>query len=285
MLEKRAWKINGFVGIIIMVALIAAAVYAFFTEISLTVAVVFAVIIVTLVSIFASGLTVVQPNEAKVITFFGRYVGTIMDDGMWLTVPVTIRKRVSLKVRNFNSKMLKVNDVDGNPVEIAAVIVFKVISSAKAVFDVDDYETFVEIQSETALRHVTTKYPYDIFEKEGYSLRGNAEEVAAELARELQDRLAVAGVEVIEARLTHLAYATEIASAMLQRQQASAILAARQIIVEGAVGMAQMAIEQLETANTVELDEERKVAMINNLLVTIVSDRSAQPVINTGTIY
>ncbi|NLB51328.1 MAG: SPFH domain-containing protein [Syntrophomonadaceae bacterium] len=285
MLEKRAWKINGFVGILIMIALIAAAVYVFFTEISLTIAVIFAVIIIMLVSILASGLTVVQPNEAKVITFFGRYVGTIMDDGMWLTVPVTIRKRVSLKVRNFNSKMLKVNDVDGNPVEIAAVIVFKVISSAKAVFDVDDYETFVEIQSETALRHVTTKYPYDIFGKEGYSLRGNAEEVAAELARELQDRLAVAGVEVIEARLTHLAYATEIASAMLQRQQASAILAARQIIVEGAVGMAQMAIEQLETANTVELDDERKVAMINNLLVTIVSDRSAQPVINTGTIY
>jgi regulator of protease activity HflC (stomatin/prohibitin superfamily) len=285
MLEKRAWKINGFVGILIMITLIAAAVYVFFTEISLTIAVIFAVIIIMLVSILASGLTVVQPNEAKVITFFGRYVGTIMDDGMWLTVPVTIRKRVSLKVRNFNSKMLKVNDVDGNPVEIAAVIVFKVISSAKAVFDVDDYETFVEIQSETALRHVTTKYPYDIFGKEGYSLRGNAEEVAAELARELQDRLAVAGVEVIEARLTHLAYATEIASAMLQRQQASAILAARQIIVEGAVGMAQMAIEQLETANTVELDDERKVAMINNLLVTIVSDRSAQPVINTGTIY
>ena len=285
MLEKRAWKINGFVGILIMITLIAAAVYVFFTVISLTIAVIFAVIIIMLVSILASGLTVVQPNEAKVITFFGRYVGTIMDDGMWLTVPVTIRKRVSLKVRNFNSKMLKVNDVDGNPVEIAAVIVFKVISSAKAVFDVDDYETFVEIQSETALRHVTTKYPYDIFGKEGYSLRGNAEEVAAELARELQDRLAVAGVEVIEARLTHLAYATEIASAMLQRQQASAILAARQIIVEGAVGMAQMAIEQLETANTVELDDERKVAMINNLLVTIVSDRSAQPVINTGTIY
>jgi regulator of protease activity HflC (stomatin/prohibitin superfamily) len=285
MLEKRALKINGFLGILIMIALIAAAVYLFFTEISLTIAVIFAFIIIILVGILASGITVVQPNEAKVITFFGRYVGTIMDDGMWLTVPVTIRKRVSLKVRNFNSKMLKVNDVDGNPVEIAAVIVFKVISSAKAVFDVDDYETFVEIQSETALRHVTTKYPYDIFGKEGYSLRGNAEEVAAELARELQERLAVAGVEVIEARLTHLAYATEIASAMLQRQQASAILAARQIIVEGAVGMAQMAIEQLETANTVELDEERKVAMINNLLVTIVSDRSAQPVINTGTIY
>ncbi|KUG04578.1 membrane protease family protein [hydrocarbon metagenome] len=285
MLEKRVWKINGFVGILIMLVLLSAAIYTFFTSVSLAISISLAVLITIVISVIATGLTIVQPNEAKVLTFFGRYVGTIVDDGLWLSVPVTKKKRVSLKVRNFNSKMLKVNDVDGNPVEIAAVIVFKVISSAKAVFDVDDYETFVEIQSETALRHVTTKYPYDIFEKDGYSLRGNAEEVAAELARELQERLAIAGVEVIEARLTHLAYATEIASAMLQRQQASAILSARQIIVQGAVGMAQMAIEQLEADNTIELDDERKIAMINNLLVTIVSDRSAQPVINTGTIY
>lgn len=285
MTEKRAWKINGFLGVIIMLLLVAAAVYMFFTGISLTVSIVFAVIVSIIVSVLASGLTIVQPNEAKVLIFFGRYVGTIIEDGMWLSVPITIRRRVSLRVRNFNSKMLKVNDVDGNPIEIAAVIVFKVISSARAVFDVDDYETFVEIQSETALRHVATKYPYDVFEEDGYSLRGNAEEVAAELARELQVRLAVAGVEVIEARLTHLAYATEIASAMLQRQQATAILAARQKIVEGAVGMAQMAIAHLQRDNIVELDEERKVAMINNLLVAIVSDRSAQPVINTGTLY
>jgi regulator of protease activity HflC (stomatin/prohibitin superfamily) len=170
-------------------------------------------------------------------------------------------------------------------VEIAAVVVFKVIDSAKAVFDVDDYEKFVEIQSETALRHVATRYPYDTFEEGGYSLRGNADEVASELARELQERLSVAGVEVLEARLTHLAYATEIASAMLQRQQATAILAARQIIVEGAVGMAQMAIAKLEKEGVVELDEERKVAMINNLMVAIVSDRAATPVINTGSLY
>jgi regulator of protease activity HflC (stomatin/prohibitin superfamily) len=188
-------------------------------------------------------------------------------------------------VRNFNSKTLKVNDVDGNPIEIAAVVVFKVIDSAKAIFDVDDYEKFVEIQSETALRHVATRYPYDTFQNKGYSLRGNAEEIAQELARELQERLSVAGVEVLEARLTHLAYATEIASAMLQRQQASAILAARQIIVEGAVSMAQMAISQLEKDGVVELDEERKMAMINNLMVAIVSDRAAQPIINTGSLY
>lgn len=284
MSEKSAWKINGFGGIFIMILLVVLMIYAF-SVLSVALSSIIAVIISLAICIMASGLTIVQPNEAKVLTFFGRYVGTILEDGLWLSVPITVRRRVSLKVRNFNSKMLKVNDVDGNPVEIAAVIVFKVISSAKAVFDVDDYETFVEIQSETALRHVATKYPYDIFEKEGYSLRGNAEEVAAELARELQERLAVAGVEVIEARLTHLAYATEIASAMLQRQQASAILAARQIIVEGAVGMAQMAIAKLHQDNTVDLDDERKVAMINNLLVSIVSDRSAQPVINAGTIY
>lgn len=284
MKEKSALKINGFVGLAVMLFIIAAIIYSFFV-LPVTSALVIAVVGIILVSVMASGFTIVQPNEAKALTFFGRYVGTILDDGLWLSIPITIRKRVSLKVRNFNSKMLKVNDVDGNPVEIAAVIVFKVISSAKAVFDVDDYETFVEIQSETALRHVATKYPYDTFEKGDYSLRGNAEEVAAELARELQERLAVAGVEVIEARLTHLAYATEIASAMLQRQQASAILAARQIIVEGAVGMAQMAIGKLQEDQTLELDDERKVAMINNLLVSIVSDRSAQPVINTGTIY
>ena len=285
MREKQAWKMNGVFGFLETLVLLGVGAFLVFIPIPLTTAIVLAVLIVIAVSLLASGLTIVQPKEARVVIFFGRYVGTITDDGMWLTVPLTIRKHVSLRVRNFNSKMLKVNDVDGNPIEIAAVVVFKVISAAKAVFDVDDYETFVEIQSETALRHVATRYPYDVFEEEGYSLRGNAEEVAAELARELQERLAVAGVEVLEARLTHLAYATEIASAMLQRQQASAILAARQKIVEGAVGMAQMAIAHLERDNTIELDEERKVAMINNLLVAIVSDRSAQPVINTGTLY
>lgn len=176
-------------------------------------------------------------------------------------------------------------DVEGNPIEIAAVIVFKVVDTAKALFDVENYEQFVEIQSETALRHVATKYPYDNFEESGLSLRANAEEVAHELGQELQARLLVAGVEVIEARLTHLAYATEIASAMLQRQQAAAIVSARQKIVEGAVGMAQMAITTLLQDGIVELDEERKVAMINNLMVAIVSDRAAQPVINTGSLY
>ncbi len=188
-------------------------------------------------------------------------------------------------MRNFNSKQLKVNDVEGNPIEIAAVVVFKVVDTAKAVFEVDNYEQFVEIQSETGLRHVATRYPYDIFEEGGYSLRGNAEEVAAELARELQDRLAVAGVEVLEARLTHLAYSPEIAGAMLQRQQATAIIFARQKIVEGAVGMVQMAITRLEQDKLLELDEERKAVMVNNLLVAIVSERAANPVINVGSLY
>ncbi|GER67875.1 membrane protein [Weizmannia acidilactici] len=229
----------------------------------------------------ASGISVIQPNQALVVTFFGHYIGSIRESGIYMTVPLSFRRRVSLRVRNFNSAKLKVNDVDGNPIEIAAVIVFRVIDSAKAVFDVENYEEFVKIQSETALRHVATKYPYDNADEEGLSLHGNGEEVSEHLKQELQPRLDVAGVDVIEARLTHLAYSTEIASVMLQRQQASAILAARKKIVEGAVGMAQMAIEQLEK-DGLNLDEERKMVMINNLMVSIVSDRAAQPVINTG---
>jgi regulator of protease activity HflC (stomatin/prohibitin superfamily) len=281
-MEGKAWKINGFLGILFILLLLLAAIYFF----NLKNAVGIIVFIVTLVILLGltSGITTVQPNEAKVLIFFGRYVGSIRQSGIWLTIPITTRKKISLRVRNFNSKILKVNDVEGNPIEIAAVVVFKVVNSAKAIFDVDNYEQFVEIQSETALRHVTAKYPYDTFEKEGYTLRGNAEEIAVELARELQERLAIAGVQIIEARLTHLAYATEIASAMLQRQQATAILSARQKIVEGAVGMVQLAIAQLEQDGIVELNEEKKVMMINNLLVAIVSERGAQPIINTGTI-
>jgi len=280
MKEINAWKFNGFLALalILLLSITSVGLFingAFFSGILLLIATI----------ILATGVTVVQPNQAKVLTFFGRYMGSVRDSGFWLTVPLSAHKKVSLRVRNFNSNTLKVNDVEGNPVEIATVVVFKVVDSARAVFDVDNYEQFVEIQSETALRHVATKYPYDNFEEQGYSLRGNAEEVSDELGKELQARLAVAGVEVMEARLTHLAYATEIASAMLQRQQASAIVAARQKIVEGAVGMAQMAIAQLQQEGVVELDEERKVAMINNLMVAIVSDRAAQPVINTGSLY
>ncbi|MGO4496574.1 SPFH domain-containing protein [Paenibacillus sp. 2RAB27] len=279
MKETKTWALNGFIGLLLFFAALGLGIYSFTQESFLIGAILIVVSIISLTTI-----NVVQPNQASVITFFGSYLGTIRKSGMWLVIPFSSHKKISLRVRNFNSVKLKVNDIDGNPIEIAAVIVFKVVDTYKALFDVDSYEKFVEIQSETALRHVASKYPYDRYETEGYSLRGNADEVAAELSTELQHRLSVAGVEVIESRLTHLAYSTEIASAMLQRQQASAILSARSIIVEGAVGMVQLAVEQLE-AKGLQLDEERKAAMINNLLVAIVSDRSATPVINTGTLY
>jgi regulator of protease activity HflC (stomatin/prohibitin superfamily) len=281
MKETKAWYVNGFVGILLIAILAAGAAWQLIMEKEIFLPIVFGLAAVVL----ASGITIVQPNQAKVIIFFGKYLGSIRDSGLFLTVPLTIHKTVSLRVRNFNSAKLKVNDVEGNPIEIAAVVVFKVIDSAKAIFDVDNYEQFVEIQSETAIRHVATKYPYDTFENEEITLRGNADVVSDVLAKELQERLNVAGVEVIEARLTHLAYSTEIASAMLQRQQAAAILAARKKIVEGAVSMAKMAIEQLDKEGGLQLDEERKANMVNNLMVAIISDRGAQPVINAGTLY
>src|SRR5690606_31215522 len=218
MKEKRAFFINGFLGIAVIVVLAALAIYSAFQQ-----QIIPAVILILIGAVLASGITIIQPNQAKVVTFFGRYVGTIREAGLFMTIPLTVRTNVSLRVRNFNSNKLKVNDVVGNPIEIAAVVVFKVVDSAKAIFDVDHYEEFVEIQSETAIRHVAGKYPYDNFEEDEVTLRGNAEEVSAELQRNLQERLNVAGVEVLEARLTHLAYSTEIASAMLQRQQAAAI--------------------------------------------------------------
>lgn len=280
MKERKAWTLNGALGVILVLALIIAGIALILQENFVT-----GTIALVVGLIGSSGIFVVQPNKAFALVFFGRYVGTLRESGLWLSVPLTTRRGVSLRVRNFNSKTLKVNDVEGNPVEIAAVVVFRVVDTAKALFDVDNYEQFVEIQSETALRHVATSFPYDNFNLDGYSLRGNTEEVARQLAQELQTRLALAGVEVIEARLTHLAYSPEIAGAMLQRQQAAAILAARQIIVEGAVGMVEMAIEKFEKEGLVTLNEERKAAMVNNLMVAIVSDRAAQPVINTGSIY
>lgn len=280
MVEKKAWKMNGFIGIVLVLGLLAVAFLGVMNE-----QIVVTVISVLVAVVLLSGVVIVQPNESKVVLFFGKYLGTIREDGFYLTVPFSVRKHVSLRVRNFNSAKLKVNDIDGNPIEIAAVIVFKVVDTAKAMFDVDDYDDFVEIQSETALRHVGTKYPYDNYEENVISLRGNSSEVVEELIRELQERLQVAGVEVLEARLTHLAYSAEIASAMLQRQQAQAIVAARKQIVDGAVGMVQSAIEQLQKDGVIDLDEERKAQMVSNLLVAVVSDRGAQPVINAGSLY
>lgn len=280
MRETKAWAIHGFIGILILIALLAGTAYFLVQE-----AIVSGIILLTAAISLGTGITIVQPNQSVVVMFLGKYMGSIRDAGIYITIPFTVRRTISLRVRNFNSKRLKVNDVQGNPIEIAAVIVFKVVDAAKAVFDVDQYEQFVEIQSETAVRHVATKYPYDTYEDVKLTLRGNAEEVSKELTTELQARLDVAGVEVIEARLTHLAYSTEIAQAMLQRQQAAAIISARQQIVEGAVGMAQDAISRLEADGSIDLDEERRVTMINNLLVSIVSEKGTQPVINTGSLY
>jgi regulator of protease activity HflC (stomatin/prohibitin superfamily) len=280
MRESKAWYVNGFLGILFILLFLIVAAISLLQQMLMP-----AIVLAVLAVLLATGITIVEPNQAKVVTFFGRYLGSIRDSGLFLTIPLTRRQTVSLRVRNFNSSTLKVNDIEGNPIEIAAVIVFKVIDSAKAVFDVDNYEKFVAVQSETAIRHVATKYPYDTFEHEEITLRGNADIISDVLATELQERLKVAGVQVVEARLSHLAYSPEIASAMLQRQQAAAILAARKKIVEGAVSMAQMAIEQLEKEGVLELDDERKANMVNNLMVAIVSERAAQPVINTGSLY
>jgi regulator of protease activity HflC (stomatin/prohibitin superfamily) len=231
------------------------------------------------------GLFVVNPNEAKVVQLFGSYVGTVRDPGFKWVNPFTTRRKVSQRIRNFETAKLKVNDQTGNPIEIAAVVVWKVTDTAEAVFEVDNYENFVHVQSESALRNLATSYPYDAHVDGEMALRSNTSEIAGEIKKEIQDRLSKAGIEVIEARISHLAYAPEIAGAMLRRQQASAIVAARQKFVEGAVGMVEMALEQLARKNVVTLDDERKAAMVSNMLVVLCSDQHTQPVVNTGTLY
>ena len=231
------------------------------------------------------GLTVVNPNEARVIQLFGRYKGTIKNQGFLWVNPLTMRRRVSVRIRNFESEKLKVNDSDGNPIEIAAVVVWRVVDTAEAIFEVDAYENFVHVQSEAAVRNLATSYPYDAHTEGQISLRMLSGDIAQKLQEEIQERLEKAGMEVLEARISHLAYAPEIASAMLRRQQASAIIAARQKIVEGAVSMVQMALDQLSEKGIVHLDEERKASMVSNLLVVLCSDRDAQPIVNTGTLY
>ena len=231
------------------------------------------------------GVFVVNPGEGKVIQLFGTYIGTVKEAGFYWGNPFWSCKRISLRVRNFDSEKIKVNDHDGNPIEIAAVVVWKVLDAAEALFDVDNYENFVSVQSEAAVRNLATRYSYDSHEEGKMSLRGNTSDIAEHLKNEIQERLAQAGVQVIEARISHLAYAPEIAQAMLQRQQASAIIAARQMIVDGAVGMVEMALARLKKDNVVELDEERKAQMVCNLLVVLCGERGATPVINAGTIY
>jgi regulator of protease activity HflC (stomatin/prohibitin superfamily) len=243
------------------------------------------IVVMVIASICLAGSTIVNPNEGKVVQLFGVYKGTVKQQGFWWLNPFTRRRRVSLRVRNFESSHLKVNDQDGNPIEIAAVVVWRVVDTAEAVFHVDDYEQFVHVQSESAVRNLATRYPYDAHTEGQTSLRMSVIDIAHQLRDEIQERLSEAGVNVVEARITHLAYAPEIASAMLRRQQASAIIAARQKIVEGAVSMVEMALEQLSARHVVELDEERKASMVSNLLVVLCSDRDAQPIVNTGTLY
>jgi regulator of protease activity HflC (stomatin/prohibitin superfamily) len=216
---------------------------------------------------------------------FGKYIGSMRKDGFWWANPFAVKKHISLRIRNFNSDKIKVNDFDGNPIEIAAVVVWRVVDSASAMFDVQNYEDFVAIQSETAIRAITSQYPYDSQDESRLSLRGNPTQIVEHLKQELQSRLDVAGVEVIESRISHLAYAPEIAQAMLRRQQAQAIIAARRKIVEGAVGMVDDALRLLSEHKIVELDEEKKATMVNNLMVALVSESEAQPIINTGTLY
>jgi regulator of protease activity HflC (stomatin/prohibitin superfamily) len=233
------------------------------------------------------GFVVIQPNSSRVLILFGRYVGTLIEPGLWWVNPFTAvwRRTVSLRVRNFQSERIKVNDSSGNPIEIAAVVVWRVVDTAKATFDVQDYEQFVVVQSETAVRHLASKYPYDDYDETGVTLRGSSEEVLASLHTELQARLDTAGIEVLETRLTHLAYAPEIAEVMLRRQQAEAILAARKKMVAGAVGIVQMALAQLADSDLVELDPERKAAMVSNLMVVLSGDHAPTPVLNTGSLY
>lgn len=231
------------------------------------------------------GLFMVQPNNAVVLQLFGRYTGTVRDAGLRWANPFLSKRPLSLRVRNFESNKLKVNDLDGSPIEIAAVVVWQVVDSAEAMFQVDDYENFVHVQSESALRQMATTYPYDRHDEAGIALRSHSHEVSEHLQKEIQDRLTQAGVRVVESRISHLAYAQEIAGAMLRRQQANAVIAARTRIVEGAVGMVELALDQLAKRGVVHLDEERKIAMVSNLLVVLCSESEAQPVLNAGTLY
>jgi regulator of protease activity HflC (stomatin/prohibitin superfamily) len=280
-MERRAFRTSGFVMLVAFLAVLAVMVALAATERYVIAAVVVGSLLIGLI---ASGFVVLNPNEARVVQFFGRYVGSLTTAGFHWTVPLSTKRRVSLRVRNFETARLKVSDADGNPVEIAAVVVWRVMDSAKAVFAVDDHVAYVSIQSEAAVRHLATSYPYEAHDSDRTSLREGAS-VSEELTAELRERVQLAGVEVVESRITHLAYAPEIAQVMLQRQQANAVVAARARIVEGAVGMVQMALDRLRDEGVIELDEERKAQMVSNLLVVLCGDRATQPVVNTGTLY
>ena len=287
MKENEIRGINGFLMLFVLLAVVVLSIYSLVNSIRNLDApwIILSVLVLAVTIVLMFGLTVVNPNEAKVVQLFGRYKGSLKQQGFQWVNPLTMRRKISLRVRNFESSKLKVNDHDGNPVEIAAVVVWRVVETAEAAFEVDDYEHFVHVQSEAAVRILATSYPYDAHQEGQISLRMSVVEISQKLRDEIQERLTKAGVEVIEARISHLAYAPEIASAMLRRQQASAIIAARQKIVEGAVGMVRLALQHLNDEGIVQLDEERKAAMVSNLLVVLCGEHSAQPVVNTGTLY
>ena len=278
---------SGYLMIVVLAVAQLSLAYAFVRSFQAqSVGVIIPVVIVSIVVLICwGGLFMVHPNEAKVLQLFGKYVGTTHEPGLRWANPFYSKAAVSTRIRNFECSKLKVNDANGSPIEIAAVVVWKVFDTAEALFEVDDYAGFVEIQSESALRNLGTSFPYEPHDGESIALRSNPQEIAQALVKEIQDRLTQAGITVIEARISHLAYAPEIANAMLRRQQASAIIAARKLIVRGAVGMVRLALEELHENNIVKLDEERKAAMVSNLLVVLCSDESAQPVLNTGTLY
>jgi len=285
-IEKQA--LSGWGVLVALIAVLVISVYGFISAVrppADTPMVILWVVVFALDVLGWAGFFLVNPNEAKVLQIFGKYVGTVKAPGLRWANPFYSKRRISQRIRNFETPRLKVNDSEGNPIEIAAVVVWKVVETAEACFEVDDYNNYVHVQSEAALRNLSTSYAYDSHVEHQMSLRGNTAEVAAHLKTEIQDRLAKAGVETIEARISHLAYAPEIAAAMLQRQQASAIIAARTRIVEGAVGMVEMALERLNQKDIVHLDEERKAAMVSNLLVVLCGERAAQPVVNTGSLY
>ena len=286
--ERIAKPVSGAVGLTVTILLFLAGIALFIRAVGSPqplAGVLLAVLCLALGALSAAGLFTAQPNQAVVLVLFGSYVGSVRSSGWWWTNPFITRKKLSLRARSLNGERIKVNDQHGNPVEIAAVVVWKVRETAQATFDVEDYERFVTVQSETAVRHLASSYPYDDYESDGISLRGSTDKVSEFLKAELHERLKSAGVEVLETRLSHLAYAQEIAQAMLQRQQAGAIIAARTRIVEGAVGMVEMALDRLGQNKVVELDEDRKAAMVSNLLVVLCGEHAATPVLNTGTLY
>jgi regulator of protease activity HflC (stomatin/prohibitin superfamily) len=278
--ERQAWAVNGWFGVLVVAACGVGA--GFLAQSSATYVTV--VPIVVAVIILAS-LVIVQPGQTRVVRFFGSYVGTVRRTGLSWIVPLTDRRSVSIRVRNFETNHLKVNDADGNPVEIAAIVVWQVADTSRALYAVEDYLNFVRVQAESALRHVATTHPYDDPTGDGLSLRGSTDLVAGELADEVAQRVSIAGIEIVEVRVSHLAYASEIAQAMLRRQQANAVVAARSRIVDGAVGMVEQALARLSERGIIELDEERKAAMVSNLMVVLCGDQPASPVVNTGTLY